>query len=47
MEWVFGTVIAVVFGLYIWSVASTRRQITKKIQPVIDDLFDLDKKPPE
>ena len=39
MEWVFGSVIAVVFGLFVWSVATTRREVTKRVQPVIDDLF--------
>jgi hypothetical protein len=39
MAWVFGAVIAVTLRLHIWSAASARREITKRIQPFVDDLF--------
>ena len=33
---VFGAVIAVMLGLHIWSAASAKREITKRIQPLVD-----------
>jgi hypothetical protein len=39
MAWVFGAVIAVLLGLHIGPAASAKREITKRIQPFLDDLF--------
>jgi len=39
MAWVFGAVIAVMLGLHIWSAASAKRELTKRIQLFVDDLF--------
>jgi hypothetical protein len=39
MEWAFGTVIAVMFGLYIWSHVTAGHRVGKKIQPFIDEVF--------
>jgi hypothetical protein len=36
MGWVFGTIIVVVLGLFVWSSYST----SKKVQPFIDDVLD-------
>jgi len=47
MEWVFGSVIAAVFGLFAWSAFTTRREVTKKIQPLVDALFWPEARKPE
>jgi hypothetical protein len=39
MEWAFGSFIVVMLGLYIWSATTTKREISKRIQPFVDDLF--------
>ena len=39
MEWIFGTVIAVMFGLYIWAKVTTGREVSRKVQPHIDRVF--------
>jgi hypothetical protein len=39
MEWAFLVLIAVVFGLYIWSHLTAGHEISKKLQPFVDDLF--------
>jgi hypothetical protein len=41
MEWGFGVFFVVMFGLYVWSHATAGHAISKKIQPFIDDLFDI------
>ncbi|WP_187148922.1 hypothetical protein [Candidatus Korobacter versatilis] len=47
MEWIFGAVLVVTIGLYVWSIGWTGRRITRKIQPFIDDLFGTQKRPPK
>jgi hypothetical protein len=39
MEWAFGIFLAVMFGLYIWSHITAGHEISKKIQPFVDNLF--------
>ncbi|HEY3928460.1 MAG TPA: hypothetical protein VGL89_08805 [Candidatus Koribacter sp.] len=48
VEWLFGSVLVITMGLYVWTVASTGRKVTKKtIQPLIDDVFGTREEPPE
>jgi hypothetical protein len=39
MEWAFGVFLVVMLGLYIWSHVTAGHEISKKVQPIIDDLF--------
>ena len=45
MEWAIGIFFAVMLGLYIWSRVTVGREIGKKVQPFIDDLFGIGPKP--
>jgi hypothetical protein len=47
MEWILGVFFAVMIGLYIWSTIPARRALTKKIQPLVDDLFGSHPRPRE
>lgn len=39
MEWALGIFLAGMFGLYVWSHVTAGHEISKKIQPLVDDLF--------
>jgi hypothetical protein len=39
MEWVIVLFMAVMLGLYLWSHLTAGREISKKLQPFVDDLF--------
>jgi hypothetical protein len=39
MEWAIVVFMAVMLGLYLWSHLTAGREISKKLQPLVDDLF--------
>ena len=39
MEWIVGGIVTLVFALYLWSLLTTRREVSKRIQPVVDSVF--------
>jgi hypothetical protein len=39
MEWAIVVFTAVMLGLYLWSHLTAGREISKKLQPFVDDLF--------
>jgi hypothetical protein len=39
MEWALWIFLAVMFGFYIWSHITASHEISKKIQPFVDNLF--------
>jgi len=39
LEWVIAIVVAVMFGLYLWSSRTLRQVVRKKVQPIVDDLL--------
>jgi hypothetical protein len=39
MEWAIWAFMAVMLGLYLWSHHTAGREIGKKLQPFVDDLF--------
>jgi len=39
MEWAIGILIVVMLGLYIWSHLTAGHQVSKKLQPFVDELF--------
>jgi hypothetical protein len=39
MEWVIGVFMAIMLGLYLWSHLTAGREVSKKLQPLVDDLF--------
>ena len=41
MEWVFGTVIVVMLGLFFWASRTANREARKRVQPIIDDVFGM------
>jgi hypothetical protein len=41
MEWAIWVFMAVMLGLYLWSHLTAGREISKKLQPFVDDLFDV------
>jgi hypothetical protein len=41
MESAFWVLIAVMLGLYIWSHLTAGHEISKKLQPFVDDLFGM------
>lgn len=45
MEWAFWAFFAVMIGLYIWSHVTAGHAISKKLQPFINDLFGVGRKP--
>jgi hypothetical protein len=40
MEWALWAFFAVMLGLFVWSSFTAKRDLSKKIQPFVDDLFD-------
>jgi len=54
MEWVLWIFVAVMLGLFVWSIGTAGRVINRNIQPFIDDLFGVEpskrddsRKPPQ
>ena len=41
MEWAIGVFLAVMLGLYLWSHLTAGREIGKKLQPFVDDFFNV------
>jgi hypothetical protein len=39
MEWAIWVFMAVMLGLYLWSHLTAGHEISKKLQPFVDDLF--------
>jgi hypothetical protein len=39
MEWAIWVLIAVMLGLYVWSHLTAGHEISKKLQPFVDDLL--------
>jgi len=39
MEWVVGTIVLIMLGLYAWASRTANRAVRKRIQPIIDDAF--------
>ena len=39
MEWAIWVFVVVMLGLYLWSHLTAGREISKKLQPFVDDLF--------
>jgi hypothetical protein len=46
MEWVAGAVVVIMLALYVWASRTANREVRKKVQPVIDTLFDTRKDEP-
>jgi hypothetical protein len=46
MEWSLGIVVVIMLGLYVYSVGWTSWELNKKIQPLLDSLFEIKKKTP-
>jgi hypothetical protein len=40
MEWALWAFFAVMLGLFVWSSYTAKRDLSKKVQPFVDDLFD-------
>ncbi len=47
MEWAFGVLVALMFGLYLWSIRTANQEVSKRIQPHIEDLFGTSPRQPE
>jgi hypothetical protein len=45
MEWAIWALIVLMLGLYIWSHLTAGHEISKKLQPFVDELFGIGERP--